>query len=74
MMPEQTVQAAIDLKGKLMMPIHWGAFTLAMHTWTDPIERVTVEAHAKLVPITTPRIGEPVFLLEQTFPQSEWWQ
>ena len=31
MMPEQTVQAAIDLKGKFMMPIHWGAFTLAMH-------------------------------------------
>lgn len=28
MMPEQTVQAAIDLKAKLMMPIHWGAFTL----------------------------------------------
>ena len=74
MMPEQTVQAAIDLKGKLMMPIHWGSFTLAMHTWIDPINRVTLAAHEKLVPITTPEIGEPVFLQQQTFPQSEWWQ
>lgn len=73
MMPEQTVQAAIDLKGKLMMPIHWGAFTLAMHTWVDPIDRVTLAAQEKLVPITTPRIGEPVLLQQQTFPQSKWW-
>jgi L-ascorbate metabolism protein UlaG (beta-lactamase superfamily) len=74
MMPEQTVQAAIDLKGKLMMPIHWGAFTLAMHTWRDPIERVTVAAHENDVPIATPRIGEPVILQEATFPNSQWWK
>jgi L-ascorbate metabolism protein UlaG (beta-lactamase superfamily) len=74
MMPEQTVQAAIDLKGKLMMPIHWGAFTLAMHTWIDPINRVTVSAHERLVPITTPKIGEPVILQQPQFPHSEWWK
>jgi L-ascorbate metabolism protein UlaG (beta-lactamase superfamily) len=74
MMPEQTVQAAIDLKGKLMMPIHWGAFTLAMHTWRDPIERVTAAAHENDVPIATPRIGEPVILQEATFPNSQWWK
>ena len=74
MMPEQTVQAAIDLKGKLMMPIHWGAFTLAMHTWRDPVDRVTITAHQKLVPITTPKIGEPVLLQQSTFPHSEWWK
>jgi L-ascorbate metabolism protein UlaG (beta-lactamase superfamily) len=74
MMPEQTVQAAIDLKAKLMMPIHWGAFTLAMHTWIDPINRVTARAHGRLVPITTPKIGEPVLLQQAVFPHSEWWK
>ncbi len=74
MMPEQTVQAAIDLKAKLMMPIHWGAFTLSMHTWIDPINRVTVSAHERLVPITTPKIGEPVLLQQAVFPHSEWWK
>ncbi|WP_276372148.1 MBL fold metallo-hydrolase [Chryseolinea sp. H1M3-3] len=74
MMPEQTVEAALDLKGKLMMPIHWGAFTLAMHTWTDPINRVTTRAHERLVPITTPKIGEAVVLQQPEFPHSTWWK
>ncbi|PVY39736.1 MBL fold metallo-hydrolase [Pontibacter virosus] len=73
MMPEETVQAHLDLKGKLMMPIHWGAFALALHSWTDPIERVTKKAKEMNVPMTTPRIGEPVILKRQ-FPQSNWWE
>jgi hypothetical protein len=31
MLPEQTAQAAVDLKTELFMPIHWGAFKLAFH-------------------------------------------
>lgn len=44
MMPEQSVQAAIDVKSKLAMPIHWGAFDLAPHVWQDPIVRFTAKA------------------------------
>src|SRR5450631_771519 len=33
MMPEQTVQAALDLKAKVILPVHWSKFTLAMHPW-----------------------------------------
>ncbi|WP_276496957.1 MBL fold metallo-hydrolase [Pontibacter litorisediminis] len=73
MMPEQTVQAHLDLKGKLLMPIHWGAFALALHSWTDPIERVTKEARELQVPITTPLIGQPV-ILHQAAPRSNWWR
>lgn len=73
MMPEQTVQAHLDLKGKLLMPIHWGAFTLAVHTWTDPIERVSRAAQAQGVRMTTPRIGQPVVLGREA-PRSNWWQ
>jgi len=39
MMPEETAQAGVDVKAKVIMPIHWGAFKLAMHPWVDPIER-----------------------------------
>ncbi|AKD04198.1 MBL fold metallo-hydrolase [Pontibacter korlensis] len=73
MMPEQTVQAHLDLKGKLLMPIHWGAFALAMHSWTDPIERVTERAQELKVPITTPRIGQPI-ILHQRAPGEVWWR
>ena len=37
MTPEQTVQAAIDLKAKILLPVHWGKFTLSLHPWYEPI-------------------------------------
>jgi L-ascorbate metabolism protein UlaG (beta-lactamase superfamily) len=74
MMPEETVLTGIDLKAELIMPIHWAAFKLAFHTWTDPIERVTKKAKEMNLPITTPMIGEPIILDKQkAFPNSEWW-
>ena len=73
MMPEETAQAAIDLNSKLLLPIHWGAFTLAFHDWTDPIERVTKRAKELNMPITTPKIGEPVIIRNLTFPTEKWW-
>lgn len=73
MMPEETVMAAEDVKTKLMMPIHWGAFTLALHDWTDPIERVTKKAKEQNLPISTPKIGESIILNDSIFPKSKWW-
>ncbi|WP_240676090.1 MBL fold metallo-hydrolase [Botryobacter ruber] len=73
MMPEQTVQAHLDLRGKLLMPIHWGAFRLALHPWTEPIERARASARAVGVPIATPVIGAP-FVLHQAIPSVPWWR
>ncbi|KAA5546641.1 MBL fold metallo-hydrolase [Adhaeribacter rhizoryzae] len=73
MMPEETVQAHLDLKGKILMPIHWGAFTLAMHSWTEPVERLQAKAKALQVQVTTPQIGEPI-ILNQKLPAKRWWQ
>ena len=73
MMPEQTIQAHLDLKGKLLMPIHWGAFSLAMHSWTDPIERASAEAKRLNVPMATPRIGESIVLGKKA-PVRAWWR
>ena len=74
MMPEQSVQAALDLKARLMMPIHWGAFTLSLHSWTDPVERATQEAQRKAMAITTPRIGQVIDLKKEVYPDSRWWE
>ncbi|KJD36368.1 membrane protein [Tamlana sedimentorum] len=62
MFPEETVQAGIDLNAKNIMPIHWGAFKLAMHTWTDPLERFITESEKLKVNYTIPIIGEFVHL------------
>lgn len=70
MLPEETVQAHIDVKGELLLPTHWGAFTLALHEWSDPIERVTKEATRLGVKITTPLIGESITLKSEDYPTS----
>lgn len=74
MMPEETAQAAVDIKTQQMMPIHWGAFTLALHEWTDPVERV-IKATSRLnVPMITPRIGQAIDLTQEEKPSSTWWR
>lgn len=72
MMPEESVQAAIDVQAKVMMPIHWGAFTLSVHSWIEPVERASEEAQRLGVSMTTPEIGEPIILNER-YPEKEWW-
>ncbi|WP_165825351.1 MBL fold metallo-hydrolase [Pedobacter yonginense] len=73
MFPEEVVQAAKDLKARVLMPIHWGKFSLAMHPWNEPINRVVAEAEKQQFPIVTPKLGE-TFVLNQNYPVQKWWQ
>ncbi len=72
MMLEETVQATIDVRGKLLLPIHWGAFKLSLHSWTDPVERVSNAASEKKVSLTTPIVGEAI-TIGQRVPNTDWW-
>ncbi|MCI5059243.1 MAG: MBL fold metallo-hydrolase [Flavobacteriales bacterium] len=74
MMPEETVQASFDIRADMIIPIHWGSFTLATHSWTDPVERVTAEGRKKGLPIVTPEIGQTVVIDKPPFPQKRWWE
>lgn len=73
MMPEETVQAAIDLKAKALLPVHWGKFSLAMHPWNEPIKRVIAKAATIDLKVHTPMIGEPLFL-NRDFESKNWWE
>jgi L-ascorbate metabolism protein UlaG (beta-lactamase superfamily) len=72
MFPEQTVQAAKDLNAKVLLPVHWAKFALAMHSWDDPAIRVAKQAKADDLKITTPLLGESV-VLDEHYPSKEWW-
>lgn len=72
LMPEESVLAGTEVKGKLLMPIHWGSFKLAPHHWKDPIERFKLECERRSVPWVHPYVGER-FCLGRDFPQTEWW-
>lgn len=73
MMPEECPQAAIDLKAKAFMPVHWGKFTLALHPWNDPVERALKKSNELNVQMVTPMIGEPL-LLNSLISNNRWWQ
>jgi L-ascorbate metabolism protein UlaG (beta-lactamase superfamily) len=75
MIPEESVQAHLDVVGNNMMLIHWGAFTLAYHGWTEPVVRALRVAKESNVHLITPKIGELV-LLNRTISveDSIWWK
>ena len=70
--PEQAVTAHRLVRGDVMLPLHWGLFDLALHGWTEPIERVLAAAAREGVRVATPRPGgmaEPAALR----PVERWW-
>ncbi len=74
MMPEEVVQAAIDLKTKTLLPVHWAKFALSLHAWDEPINRVTIEAAKRNMPVITAMIGEVVNLGTQLPSTNDWWE
>ena len=73
MMPEESVQAHIDLRGRAMLPIHNSTFDLSTHAWYDPLQRVTALAAERGVQLLTPVIGAPVQVLAPQ-PTFAWWR
>jgi L-ascorbate metabolism protein UlaG (beta-lactamase superfamily) len=72
-LPEETAQAFIDLKGKRLVPVHWGMFDLSLHSWYDPIEKIEKESEARNIKLLTPKFGQLVNLEEQTIFE-KWWK
>jgi L-ascorbate metabolism protein UlaG (beta-lactamase superfamily) len=74
MQPEQSVQAALDVRARAMLPVHWGAFTEAHHAWNNSVKRATAAAARQHLSLTTPELGQPVVLGADPLPQQPWWQ
>ncbi|NAS32543.1 MBL fold metallo-hydrolase [Flavobacteriaceae bacterium R38] len=74
MFPEETAQAGLDVKAKKIMPIHWGAFKLSQHSWTDPIQRVTKKANELNIKLITPEIGKPTLIDDEHSQYNQWWK
>lgn len=58
--PEQAVEAVKKVGGRLMIPVHWGTFDLALHSWTEPAQRVLVAAAEADVQVVIPKPGQGV--------------
>ncbi|MDD8060770.1 MULTISPECIES: MBL fold metallo-hydrolase [Shewanella] len=73
MLPEQSLQAHIDVNAKVMIPVHNGTFDLALHDWFEPFERINKLAKQHHVTLATPKFGQAVMLAN---PQANelWWR
>ncbi|MBB5896426.1 MBL fold metallo-hydrolase [Kutzneria kofuensis] len=69
MTPEEAVAAHRDLRGELLIPVHWGTFALAGHSWSEPIERLLAAADGLRVAV--PRPGQSVTDVPTT---DSWWR
>ena len=73
MMPEETAQAHLDLKGKILQPMHWGTYNLALHAWYDPIVRVAKAADSLGIQLSTPIVGETI-TIDENLVTERWWE
>nr|HNI25730.1 MBL fold metallo-hydrolase [Leptospiraceae bacterium] len=72
-LPEETAQAFLDLKGKKLVPVHWGMFDLSLHDWYEPAEKLEEQAKLKNINLLTPKFGEIVRVKEDRF-YERWWK
>jgi L-ascorbate metabolism protein UlaG (beta-lactamase superfamily) len=70
--PEQAVLAHQMLRGRVLLPVHWGLFSLAAHGWTEPIERVLAAAGSSGETVIVPKPGQSIEPSALT-PFERWW-
>lgn len=58
--PENALKALALLGGGPFLPVHWGTFSLAMHPWDQPVERLLELAPKAGAQLVMPRLGAPV--------------
>ncbi|PIF06436.1 MAG: MBL fold metallo-hydrolase [Draconibacterium sp.] len=74
LMPEQVLKAASDLKAKRLLPVHSGKFALAQHAWDEPLRKISLLNKDAGINLITPKIGELVYLNDNTQKFSQWWE
>ncbi len=71
--PANALKAFEMLGGGTLLPIHWGTFDLALHSWEEPAETLVALAAEQGIRVVTPPVGraiEPALVTEVT----PWWR
>lgn len=71
MNPAEAVQTHLDVRGSLLLPIHWATFDLAFHSWSAPVDWLVEEGAERGVGLALPRPGERFDAT--TAPTDRWW-
>jgi L-ascorbate metabolism protein UlaG (beta-lactamase superfamily) len=71
--PDNATDAQLMLNSKMMMPIHWGTFNLAFHSWTSPAEDSIAFAKEKGINLIMPAPGE-IYQYDGKPYINRWWE
>jgi L-ascorbate metabolism protein UlaG (beta-lactamase superfamily) len=74
--PAEAVQCHVDVRGGVLLPIHWATFDLAFHPWAAPAEWIREEATEREVALALPRPGERFEVypaVADALPTEDWW-
>jgi len=71
--PEEAIQTHLDVRGEVMLPIHWGTFNLGLHAWDEPIQRAIEAANEHDVRLLTPTPGQLIDTAALPSP-SQWFE
>jgi L-ascorbate metabolism protein UlaG (beta-lactamase superfamily) len=74
LLPEEVLQATLDLQAKHLLPVHHSKFTLGKHPWDEPLNRITELSKGKNFHLATPEIGEIIDLHDTTHLFKQWWK
>jgi L-ascorbate metabolism protein UlaG (beta-lactamase superfamily) len=74
--PDNAARAyeAMQGRGGVLMPIHWGLFNLALHAWKEPVERIVELAEERGFGLWLPEPGEPTEVVRGVERRSAWWE
>jgi L-ascorbate metabolism protein UlaG (beta-lactamase superfamily) len=70
MRPEESAQAAADVKAAHVVPVHWGAYPMAFHPWDEPVRRIIAALRALRLHPMTPIQGQ---VFDQRTQTDEWY-
>jgi L-ascorbate metabolism protein UlaG (beta-lactamase superfamily) len=73
MNPEDAVRAHADLRGRVMLPVHWATFNLGFHAWREPADRAVAAARKAGVALVMPRPGQRIDVAAPP-PIETWWE
>jgi L-ascorbate metabolism protein UlaG (beta-lactamase superfamily) len=70
--PARALEAHRMLRGRMLLPVHWGTFQLALHAWSQPAEHLWEHAGSDTT-VAFPRPGETV-VAGSAPPAAPWWR
>jgi L-ascorbate metabolism protein UlaG (beta-lactamase superfamily) len=72
MFPVQSVQAALDVRAAMTIPVHWSKYAESEHGWNEPVNLFKKAADSLKVAVTVPLIGLP-YTVGDVLDVPDWW-